>query len=162
MSTTLVGCHVIILLGGWAQQPLQLCWVRNFQFSILPAADAIVIDSVVAICHKFDKHNCLSKRKVRVCGNSLQQIAGIHFDKSFAPAILAASLNDPCGCQLAQSVPVAHRRIKCFQVHSGYQSINRYEMFSRLPPAVVGILAPSSSCCPLATSSRSKTVADQH
>ena len=64
----------------------------TFDFPIVPPGNATVLDLVVSIKHKLDEMNPPLERKVRLCANGLQQVAGL----SYAPATLPSSLRMLC------------------------------------------------------------------
>jgi hypothetical protein len=57
----------------------------------IPPTNACILDGILAIKHKLDEHNRLVERKLRLCAHGGQQIAGLDYDESYAPAILATS-----------------------------------------------------------------------
>jgi hypothetical protein len=58
--------------------------------TITPAGPCI-LDSISAIKHKLDEFNWLVERKLRGCAPGGEQIAGLDYDESYAPAILATT-----------------------------------------------------------------------
>ena len=59
---------------------------------VKPLVGKTVLDPVLAIKHKLDEFNRLEERKVRLCAHGGQQLPGLDYDESKAPAILGASL----------------------------------------------------------------------
>ena len=59
---------------------------------MIPPTGACVLDGILAIKHKIDEYNRLVERKLRLCAHGGQQIAGLDYNESYAPAILATSL----------------------------------------------------------------------
>ena len=113
-------------------------------FPIVPPGDATVLDSVVAIKHKLDEMNRLLERKVRLCANGSQQVAGLNFDKSYAPAILASSLCMLCSVACWLRVTLWHVDVSnAFQSTPDSQtSYHVYAVFSGISP----VARASASC----------------
>ena len=63
----------------------------TFAAPCIPPPGACVLDAILAIKHKTDEYNRLVERKLRLCAHGGQQIAGVDYDESYAPAILATS-----------------------------------------------------------------------
>jgi hypothetical protein len=58
-----------------------------FAAPVVPPAGACVLDCIIALKHKTDEFNRLVERKLRLCAHGGQQIAGLDYDESYAPAI---------------------------------------------------------------------------
>ena len=59
---------------------------------MIPQVGKTILDPIMALKHKLDEFNRLEERKLRLCAHGGQQLPGIDYDESYAPAILGASM----------------------------------------------------------------------
>jgi hypothetical protein len=64
---------------------------NTFAVPTIPPAGACILDCIISLKHKNDEHNRLVESKLRLCAHGGQQIAGLDYDESYAPVILATS-----------------------------------------------------------------------
>jgi hypothetical protein len=84
----------------------------------IPPADVIVLPTMLALRNKLDSQSRLDECKVCMCVNGSQQIQGLDYDESYAPAILGTTLCIQISLSILLGLPMWH-----MDVSNAFQSM---------------------------------------